>query len=102
MKKKYEINFLWRKMAPKLVVLQSWKKLQVLERKKFSKKKVLPAYLYIYDVQNGVRKFFSKKLGLEIFNFRKLLIKLDRQKNQENSAHRFRDNYLTNHLVKFL
>ena len=44
-KKKYEINFLWKKMTPKLVLLQSWKKLQVLERKIFWKK-ILPAYLY--------------------------------------------------------
>ena len=53
-------------------------------------------------------------MAIEIFKFRwfqgsqklfftiKLLIKLDRQKKQENSAHGFGDNYLTNHLVKFL
>ena len=52
-------------------------------------------------------------MGLEIFNFRwfygseklffiKLLINLDWQKKQENSAHAFGDNYLTDHLVKFL
>ena len=32
LEKKYKINFLWKKMTPKLVVLQSWKKLQVLEK----------------------------------------------------------------------
>ena len=32
----------------------------------------------------------------------KFLIKLDQLKNQENSAHRFGENYLTDHLVKFL
>ena len=29
-------------------------------------------------------------------------MKLDRQKNQEHSAHGFGDNYLTNHLLKFI
>ena len=38
--------FWWKKMTPKLVVLQVVKKLQVLEKKFFSKKKILPAYLY--------------------------------------------------------
>ena len=42
-------------MRPKSVVLQSQKKLQVLE------KKLLPAYLCRYDLQNGVRKFFLNK-----------------------------------------
>ena len=53
-------------------------------------------------------------MGLEIVDFQwfidsrklffiiKLLIKLDRKKNQENFAHRFGDNNLTNQLVKFL
>ena len=31
----------------------------------------------------------------------KVLLKLDRQKNQENSANCFENNYLTNHLLKF-
>ena len=48
---------MWKKMRPKSVVLQSQKKLQVLE-KMFFRKKFLPAYLYRYDLQNGVRKFF--------------------------------------------
>ena len=59
---------MWKKMRPKSVVLQSQKKLQVLE-KKFFEKKFLPAYLCRYDLQNGVRKFFFKQLGLEIFKF---------------------------------
>ena len=50
-------------------------------------------------------------MGLEIFNFRwfygseKLFFSVDKSrltKKQENSAHRFGDNYLTDHLVKFL
>ena len=32
----------------------------------------------------------------------KIINKTRSTKNQENSAHRFGDNYLTNHVVKFL
>ena len=32
----------------------------------------------------------------------KIINKTRLRKNQENSAHRFVDNYLTNHLAKFL
>ena len=47
-------------------------------------------------------------MGLEILTFRKVVLhnniinKIRSTKNQENSAHRFGDNYLKNHLVKFL
>ena len=51
---------MWKKMRPKSVVLQSQKKLQVLE-KKFFEKKFLPAYLCRYDLQNDVRKFSLNK-----------------------------------------
>ena len=47
-------------MRPKSVVLQSQKKLQVLEKKSF-RKKFLPAYLRRYDLQNGVRKILLNK-----------------------------------------
>ena len=47
-------------MRPKSVILQSQKKLQDLEKKNF-RKKILPAYLFRYDLQNGVRKFFLNK-----------------------------------------
>ena len=87
--------------------------MQVLEKKIFQKK-ILPAYLCRYDLQNGVRNFFSKSMGLEIFKFslilsfqkmvlhNKIINKTRLTKNQENSAQRFVDNYLTNHLVKFV
>ena len=55
-------------MRPKSVVLQSQKKLQVLEKFLF-RKKILPAYLCRYDLQNGVWKFFLKQMDLEIFKF---------------------------------
>ena len=53
--------------------------------KKKLKKKILPFYFCRYDIQNGVRKFFFKEMGLEIFKFKlfftiKLLINFDRQK----------------------
>ena len=53
-------------------------------------------------------------MGLEIFRFsvilrfrkmilhNKIINKTRSTKNQENSAHRFVDNYRTNHLAKFL
>ena len=75
---------------PKLVVLQSWKKLQVFE-KKFSKKKAFQL-ICRYKTYKTVCGNFLKITSLEIFNFRwifgsekllfttKLLIKLDRQK----------------------
>ena len=47
-------------MRPKSVVLQSRKKLQVLG-KKFFRKKILPAYLCRYDLQNDVRNFLKNK-----------------------------------------
>ena len=60
---------MWKKMRLKSVVLQSQKKLQALEKTFFRKKKILPPYLCRYDLQNGVRKFFFKQIGLEIFKF---------------------------------
>ena len=38
LKKNYKINSTWKKMSPKSVVLQSQKKLQILEKKIFQKK----------------------------------------------------------------
>ena len=75
----------------------------------FFDKKVLPAYLRRYDLQNGVWKFFlnkqvSRNLRFDDFEVpencssqKKLSIKY-----QETYPHRFRDNDLTSHLVKFL
>ena len=49
-------------MMPKSVVLWSGKKLQVLEKVFFLKRKIFfPAYLCRYDLQNGVWKFFLTK-----------------------------------------
>ena len=48
---------MWKEIRPKSVVMQSQKKLQILEKKIFEKK-FNPAYLRRYDLKNGVRKFF--------------------------------------------
>ena len=69
-------------MNPKLVVLQSQTKLQVLEKKN-------PAYLHREDLQNSMQKFFKNKWVSRYLNFfsseklffnTKFLIKIDRQK----------------------
>ena len=63
MKNRYKLFFLCaecRKMTPKLVVLYFWKKLHVLEKKAFFKKKILPAYLEWYYLQNIVWKLFYR------------------------------------------
>ena len=65
------------------------------------------------DLQNGVRKFLknkwvSKYLTFAGFWFRKTVLhykiinKTRSTKNQENSTQCFGDNYLANHLVKFM
>ena len=112
LEKKYKINFLWKKMTPKLVVSQLWKKLEVLEKVFFSKK--IPRLIRVdktfktvcgnfFDF-NGYRNIYS----LVILRFQKIALhdKIINEtrltKNQENSAHHSGDNYLTNHLVKFL
>ena len=51
-------------------------------KKKKKKKKISPAYLRRYDLQNVMRKKLTKK--------------------QETFTHPFGDNYLKDHLVKFL
>ena len=96
----------------KSVVLQSQKKLQVLEKNYFRKK--IFSNLFVYDLQNIVRKFFLNKWVSRylrvwvILRFRKIALcnkiikKTWSTKDQENSVHRFGDNCLTNHVVKFL
>ena len=88
---------------PKLVVVDSLKKFQVLEKKNF--KNISRLFVQIR---------FSKKIIwsqdiplLVILWFRKIVLlskiagKMRTTKNQENSAHRFGENYLTDHLMKF-
>ena len=86
------------------------KKLQVLE------KKILKncSQLLCADISSKscaeffLKKWFSRYLVSVILRFRKIVLqnkiinKTRLTKNQENSAHSFGDNYLTNHLVKFL
>ena len=99
-------------MRSKSVVLQSRKKLQVLEKKIFQKKFL---QLTCADmIFKTVCAIFFKSMHLEIFKFslilsfqkmvlhNKIINKTRLTKNQENSAQSFVDNYLTNHLVKFV
>ena len=82
-------------------------------KKIFFEKKNLPTYLCRYDLQNAVRKFFlnkwvSRYLSFGDFKVRKIALhnktinKTRLTNYQENSADRFVNNYLTNHLAKFL
>ena len=82
--------------------------------KKSFLKKNLPAHFCGYDLQNPVRnwfflnKWFSRYLSFGEFKVPKIALhnkiinKTWQIKNEENSAHGFGDNYLTNHLIKFL
>ena len=70
--------FWWKKMTPKLVVLQVVKKLQVLEKKFFSKKKN-PSRLFV-----PIR---PTKRCAETVLHHKIINETRSTKNQENSAH---------------
>ena len=104
--RKYKIIFLWNEMPPKLVVFQSWKKLQVLEKNAF-RKKIRPAYLCVQFIFFEINASPDIQLSV-ILRFRKIVLlhkiinKIRSTKKQENSVHSLEDNYLTNHLVKFL
>ena len=113
LEKSYKINFFWKKNEDQINTFKVTKKASSPLKKMFSKKKFIPAYLCQYDLQNGVRKFFKNKWISRYLSFgdlkvlkncssQKIIHKTRLIKNQENSAHRFGDNYLTNHLVKFL
>ena len=52
--------FLWKKMTPKLAVLQLWKKLQVLEKKNFIEKKNLSSlFVQIRPTKRCAEIFFK-------------------------------------------
>ena len=104
-------------MAPKWVALQSWQKLQVIDLKKKKKKKKKNSRLFV-QIRSLKRYpdfffFFKKRMGLEIFNFcwfsrfRKIVlhnknINKTRRPEIKKTVHCFEENYLTNHLAKFL
>ena len=104
--------FLRKNMRPKSVVLQSWKKLQVLEIFFFEKKKNSSSlFVQIWSSKRCVEIFFFESWDIwisVILRFwknafhNKIIDKTRSTKNQENSAHRFVDNYLTNHHATFL
>ena len=92
-------------MRPKSVVLLPQKKFQVLEISLFvqtwSSKRWVDFFFFL-------NKCVSRYLSFGDFNVpnncshNKIINKIRSTKNQENSACHFGDNYLTNHLVKFL
>ena len=93
------------------MVLQSRKKLQVLQKKNFFFQFICADM--IFKTVCGIFFFFLRNGSrdtevLVILRFRKIVFhnkiinKTRLIKNQENSAHRFEDNYHTNNLVKFL
>ena len=55
----YKINFLWKKMKPKLVVLQLSKKVQVLEKKFFQKKNSSSLFVQIRPTKRCAEIFFK-------------------------------------------
>ena len=68
------MNFLWKKMRPKSVFWQLWKKLQV--RDKFFFRKKISSSLFKHDLRNGAQIFLTNKLVLRylvlvILRFRK-------------------------------
>ena len=58
---------MWKEIRPKSVVMQSQKKLQILE-KKFSKKKLIQLICVDMILKTVCGNFF-KQMGLEIFKF---------------------------------
>ena len=103
-------------MTPKLVVLELWKKIHSKSshwKREFQKKKFFQLICTDKTYKTMCQNFL-KQMGLEIFNFwwffwfrktvlhHKIINKTWSTKSQENSAHHFGVNYLTNHLVKFL
>ena len=99
---------MWKKMRPKSKVLQSWKKLQVLDKKIFRKKNSFSLFVQIWSSKRCAVFFLTKWVSryLSFGDFKvlhnKIINKTRSTKNPENSAHRFVDNCLTNHPAKFL
>ena len=95
-------------MRPKSKVLQSWKKLQVLEKKIFRKKNSFSLFVQIWSSKRCAMFFLTKWVSryLSFGDFKvlhnKIINKTRSTKNPENFAHRFVDNCLTNHPAKFL
>ena len=103
----------YRKKTPQWVVFQSWKKLQVIEKRFLLKKNAssLFAQIRILTTVCGNVLGINGSQGISLlviyrsemlFFIRKLLIITRTTKNQENSVNRLGENYFTNHLAKFL
>ena len=98
MKKSIKLFFVWKKWGP-----NQW----------FFEKNSSSLFVQIWSTRRCVDIFLNKwvwrylgfgdfKVLKKLILIVKLLIKLDRQKIKKNSAHCFGDNYLTNHVIKFL
>ena len=124
--KKYK-TFLCKKITPKWVVLQSWKKLQVIFDffKKINPSRHTTSFQRLYDVYTTSATSYRRIIEVEatscvywngsqdtIFNFwwfggfEKLFFtamnKTQTTENQKNPAHCFGENCLTNHLTTSL
>ena len=108
MKKSIKLIFFEKKWDPNQRFLQSWKKLQVLEKKIFRKKNSFSLFVQIWSSKRCAVFFLTKWVSryLSFGDFKvlhnKIINKTRSTKNPENSAHRFVDNCLTNHPAKFL
>ena len=101
MKKSIKLFFCGIKWRPKK---SPWKDLKKKSFPHICTDKTYKTVCGIFFKMNGSRDIYFSL----IFWFRKTVLhhkiinKTRSTKSQENSAHRFEDNYLTNHLVKFL
>ena len=59
LEKKYKINSMWKKVRPKSVVLQSQKKLEILEKKFFRKKNFYQLICVDMIIKRACRNFFK-------------------------------------------
>ena len=108
-----KLIFCGKKWGPNQWFYSCKKSFKFFEKLFFKKKKFIPPYFCRYDLPNGVQKFLQNKWVLKYLSFgdfkvlkivlhHKIINKNRSTKSQENSAHHFVDNYLTNHIAKFL
>ena len=113
MKKSLKLLFCGKKWGPIQWFCSREKKLQVLEKNVFRKKNSSSLFVQIWSSKQCAEFFFKINGSWDcyismILRFWKMLLhnkvinEIRSIKNQENSAHRFVDNYLANHLAKFL
>ena len=99
----YRINFLWKENESQISGFAVAKK-AASPWKKFSS-----LFVQIWSSKRCVEYFLKNKWASRYLSFGDLKVpkitfhnRTRSTKNHEHSAHRFEENYLTNHLVKFL